>query len=320
MPRRAPAAMVRANLERGGAMSAAAEAGPALRRIALADRGVLAVAGPDARAFMQGLVTNDVGKVDRARAVYAAMLTPQGKFLFDFVMMDDGEGGLLLDAAAARLEALAKRLAFYRLRARVEIADASAALAVTALVGEGAGRAVRLHEAPGNARRDGEAVFAIDPRLAALGARCLHPRPRPPALAGAEGSLDDYHAHRLALAVPEGGIDVLVEKSFILESNFEELNAVDFEKGCYVGQELTARTKFRGTVRRRLFGVVGEAALPAAGTPVVAGGAAIGELRSARGRRGIALIRTDRLRQAGGGTVRIGEVPAQPVKPAWAAF
>ena len=304
-----------------GAADQAGQDGKAgLKRIALSDRGVLAVTGADSRAFMQGLVTNDIDKVDRARAVYAAMLTPQGKFLFDFVAMDDGDGGLLLDVAAARLEALAKRLTFYRLRARVEIADASAALAVTALVGDGAGRAARLYEAPGNARRDGESAWTVDPRLAALGARCLHPRARQPAATVAAGSLGDYHAHRMALAVPEGGIDVLVEKSFILESNFEELNAVDFEKGCYVGQELTARTKFRGTVRRRLFAVAAETPLPAPPAPITAGGATLGELRSARGTRGIALIRTDRLREAEGATVHAGEVAVVPTKPSWAAF
>lgn len=291
-------------------------------RVALTDRGVLAVSGPDARGFMQGIVTNDVRRVDRARVVYAALLTPQGKFLFDFVMADDGAGGLLLDTKRERLPALADRLAFYKLRAKADVADVSDDLAVSALIGDGAPEAAKLRGDAGDARRDGDAVYAVDPRLAALGVRCLHPAGDDPFADRAEGSLDDYHAHRLALAVPEAGTDVLVDKSFILESNFEELNAVDFEKGCYVGQELTARTKFRGKVRRRLFGVVVHGDPPPAGAPVTAGGAEIGELRGVRGDRGVALIRTDRLAEAGGddATVMAGGVRVTPFKPEWASF
>ncbi len=293
-----------------------------LTRIVLTDRGVLAVTGPEARGFMQGIVTNDIERVDRNRVVYAALLTPQGKFLFDFIVMDDGAGGLLLDTKRERLSELAKRLAFYKLRAKAAIADVSDDLTVSALIGDGALEAAELHGGPGNARRDGDTVYAVDPRIPALGVRCLHPAGGDPLAGHAEGALDDYHAHRMSLAVPEAGTDVLVGKSFILESNFEELNAVDFEKGCYVGQELTARTKFRGRVRRRLFGVTCDGDLPAAGAPITAGGAEIGELRSARDGRGIALIRTDRLEEAGGDDAEVmaGDMRVTPVKPEWASF
>ena len=195
-------------------------------------------------------------------------------------------------------------------------------MGVTALIGPEAAAAVKLYPGAGNAWRNGASVSCIDPRLAALGARVVHPRAEPPAPAGfAHGTLEDYQAHRLALAVPEGGSDVLIEKSFILESNFEELNAVDFSKGCYVGQELTARTKFRGTIRRRLFGVTGDGALPPPGTPITAGSAEIGEMRSARDGQGIALIRTDRLEEAGADAVlSAGGVTITPRKPDWASF
>lgn len=293
-----------------------------LKRIILSDRGVLSVTGAEARSFLQGIITNDVNKVDATRSLYAALLTPQGKFLFDFFLYDDGDGGLLLDTKKERLEELAKRLKFYKLRAKAEIVDASDRLCVTALIGDGAGRRARLHEGPGNTRRDGETLLAIDPRVAAMGVRAVHPVSDSPFVAIAEGNPGDYEQHRLAHAVPDGGTDVLVDKSFILESNFEELHAVDFDKGCYVGQELTARTKYRGTIRRRLFGVTAETDLPPAGTPITVGDAEIGELRSGYGHRGIALIRTDRLEEAGGdrADVRAGGIAIKPVKPEWAAF
>ena len=293
-----------------------------LKRIALTDRGVLGVSGPEARGFMQGIVTNDVLKVDRSRALYSALLTPQGKFLFDFIMLDDGDGGLLLDTSRERLPELAKRLGFYKLRAKADIRDLSDELKVTVLIGDNAAKTVKLHSGPGNAWRVGADCYAVDPRLAALGVRCIHPVGDDPLAVHAEGTLDDYAAHRMALAVPEGGTDVLIDKSFILESNFEELNAVDFEKGCYVGQELTARTKFRGTIRRRLFGVTASGDLPEAGTPITVGSAEIGELRSARKGHGIALIRTDRLEEAGGAAAEVmaGDVRVTPVKPDWVSF
>ena len=292
------------------------------RIIPLTDRGVLAIHGPETRSFLQGIITNDIARVDRTRSIYAALLTPQGKFLFDFFIHDDGGDGVLLETAADRMADLARRLTLYKLRSKATIEDVSETLGVSALIGPDAAAAVKLYPGAGNAWRNGATVACIDPRLPALGGRVVHPRTDPPAPAGfADGTLEDYQAHRLTLAVPEGGSDVLIEKSFILESNFEELNAVDFSKGCYVGQELTARTKFRGPIRRRLFGVTGDGALPPPGTPITAGSAEIGEMRSAKGARGIALIRTDRLEEAGADAVlSAGGVTITPYKPEWAAF
>ena len=288
-------------------------------RIALEDRGILAVAGPDAREFLQSIITNDINKVDRARSIYAALLTPQGKFLFDFFICDDGSGGLLLDTRLDRIGSLAQRLDFYRLRAKVDISDASGEWRVSALIGDGAARVARLFNAPGNARHDNGCIIMIDPRLASLGVRALHHPDRPVFREIPEASPRDYEAHRMALAVPEAGTDILVEKSFALESNFDHLNAVDFEKGCYVGQELTARTRYRGTVRRRLFRVTvtGGGELPAPGTPIMAGKAEIGEMRSGVGTCGIALIRMDRLQEAADAEVRSGSVTLRPEKPEW---
>ncbi len=289
------------------------------RRVSLGDRGVLAAGGPDARTFLQGIVTNDIDKVDRARSVYAALLTPQGKFLFDFIICDDGHGGLLIDTPRDRLGELAARLDFYRLRARVTLSDASDDWRVSALLGDGAARAARLVGAAGNTRRDNDMIIMVDPRLAALGVRALH-RPDRSAFPEVPGaSPGEYEALRMALAVPEGGRDILVGKSFALESNLDVLNGVDFEKGCYVGQELTARTRYRGTVRRRLFRVTatGGASLPEPGTPLTAGTAEIGEMRSARGSAGIALVRMDRLAEAGDAEIRAGAVALRPERPEW---
>jgi len=291
--------------------------------VSLSDRGVLGVSGPEARPFLQGLITNDVNRVNPARAIYAALLTPQGKYLFDFLIADDGTGGLLLDTDRARLPELAKRLAFYKLRSKVEIADRSDRLKVTALIGDGAPARAKLSPGAGNARRRDDAMIFVDPRLTKLGVRMIHPVDAPAPFAGdSAGTLDDYEALRLELGVPEGGRDVLVDKSFILESNFEELNAVDFTKGCYIGQELTARTKHRGTIRKRLFRVDVAGDLPPAGTPIMAGDAEIGELRSGRGHMAIALIRTDRLEEAAdkGDALVAGGTPVTATKPDWVKF
>ena len=295
----------------------------AIKSIPLPARGVLGVGGPEARTFLQGLVTNDVTRVNPARAIYAALLTPQGKFLFDFLIADDGIGGLLLDTDRDRLPELAKRLTFYKLRSKVEIVDRSDDLAVTAQIGEAAARHAKLNGAAGNAWRFGDTMIMVDPRLARLGVRLIHPAGQALAIAGDEtGSPEDYEALRLDLGVPEGGRDVLVDKSFILESNFEELNAIDFDKGCYVGQELTARTKHRGKIRKRLFRVDAIGDLPPAGTPIMAGQAEIGEVRSGLGHTAIALIRTDRLEEANekGDDLVAGGIALTPVKPDWVSF
>ncbi len=288
-------------------------------RVAIEGRGVLAIDGPDARAFLQGIITNDIDQVDRACAIYAALLTPQGKFLFDFFIADDGDGGLLLDTRRDRLDTLVERLDFYRLRAKVRIRDVSEDWRVSALIGDEAARIARLVSRPGNARRAECSIIMIDPRLAALGVRVIHPVDRPVFAEIADMSPDAYDAHRLDLSVGEATLDFIVEKSFALESNFDHLNAIDFTKGCYVGQELTARTRYRGTVRRRLYRVVStnDGSLPGPGTLITAGKTEIGEMRSSRGTTGIALIRMDRLEEAGDREIRAGTDALVAERPGW---
>src|SRR5439155_9535939 len=243
--------------------------------VALGERGLLAVAGEDRRAFLQGLVSNDIEKVSAARAIYAALLTAQGKYLHDFFVVALGET-LLLDAEAARLADLQRRLGLYRLRAKVTLAPAAGDLAVFAAFGRDALSALDLPKQPGAAAPFAGGIAFVDPRLAALGARIVAPSERGTAglraLGFAEAPFASYDRLRLEHGIADGSRDLIVEKAILLESGFDELNGVDWEKGCYIGQELTARTKYRGLIKKRLMAVRVDGALPPPGTSVMLGG------------------------------------------------
>jgi folate-binding protein YgfZ len=285
--------------------------------VRLRDRGVLALGGAEARGFLQGLVSNDMNRLTPERAIYAALLTPQGKYLFDFILFERNDE-LLLDVEAARAGELAQRLAMYRLRAKVLIQDRSASLAVVALLGPGLPARFGLAPERGSAGPLGDGVVAIDPRLAALGARAILPDPER-ALDLPEAPPEAYERHRLQLGVPASSSDLLVQKSTLLESNFEALGGVDFNKGCYVGQELTARTKYRALVRKRLLPVRVGGPLPAPGTPLLLGGKDAGELRSGLGDRAMALVRLDALERwrQEGGPFDAGGTAVEPEWPGW---
>jgi hypothetical protein len=258
---------------------------------ALSDRVVLSVSGPETKSFLQGLVTNDVTGLSPDRPLYAALLTPQGKVLFDFIL-SERDGEVLVDCAAASAEALLKRLTMYRLRAKVELKRLDD-LAVLWSMEEFAG-----------AWRD--------PRLPELGWRAIAPRDDSGDVATA------YLAHRLSLGVPEGA-DFGSDKMFALDAGLEELRGVSFDKGCYIGQELTARMKHRGTARKRLLPVAASDHddLPAAGTEVRAGETSLGEITSTYGAQGFALIRLDRWEEAGQAQPRAGDLNIAISKPAW---
>ena len=238
------------------------------------DRTVLRIGGADAREFLQNLVTNDVRALERG-AVYAALLTPQGKYLFDFFLLPDGED-ILLDVQTARAAALAQRLGLYRLRAAVTIAPTSLAV----VLGTGAAPATGL-------------VFA-DPRSEALGWRAYVDEPA--ALLAGITALDpaEMVALRVANGVPESGVELLPEDSYILEMGFERLRGVDFRKGCYVGQEVTARMKHKTELRKGLVRVEVEGPAPAPGTEILAAGKPAGTLHTTAGGRGLAYLRLDR--------------------------
>ena len=281
----------------------------------LEERGILAVSGADRRLFLQGLVSNDVEKLAANRAVYAALLTAQGKYLHDFIMVEEGEA-IWLDAEAARLGDLRRRLAIYRLRAKVEIAERPE-LAVAVVFGEGALAAFGLSDEPGEARPLDGGVMLVDPRLAKLGARIIMDRRRL-ARFGSELTQVDFAAwdrHRLALGIPDGSRDLVPDKSILLEAGFDELHGVDWGKGCYVGQELTARTKYRGLIKKRLFPVRIDGPAPAPGTMVTAEGRDAGEVRSSRDGQGLALLRLDAI--GAGRTLVADAATLMPMRPDW---
>ena len=261
----------------------------------LDDRSVIALSGADARGLLQGLVTNDMEQLSPASALYAALLTPQGKILFDFLMVE-GDGAVLLDCSRSKAEMLVRRLTLYRLRAKVEIELRPQLKVLAAWQGE---------TLPG--------ILFADPRLPQLGARAVVAEAEIPPGAGPAAP---YHSHRRDLGVPEGE-DFGSDAIFALDGDLEQLHAVSFTKGCYVGQELTARMKHRGTARKRLLAVSASADLPPAGTAVMAGDRNIGELTSVTGHDGFALIRLDRLEEAAGSVLSSDRVELRLKKPAW---
>lgn len=287
-------------------------------------RTVISVGGPDRVAFLQGLVSNDVAKAGLSRAIWSAFLTPQGKYLHDFFLVGqaagDGEERLLLDVEAERAADLAKRLKIYKLRSKAEVAPAGEDWAVALAFGAGALAALGLPETPGAAVAWQGGIAYVDPRLAAAGARLILPRATAEAAltqAGfAASSLAEWDRRRLALGLPDGSRDLEVEKTVLLEAGFDELGAIDWQKGCWMGQELTARTRYRGLVKRRLLPVaLTGAAEP--GTPVTAGGKEVGRLRSVEGDRALALLRLDALDAPG--PLQAGEARVEPAIPGWAS-
>jgi len=286
----------------------------------LPDRGVLAVSGPDRRPFLQGLVSNDVDKIGPAAARYAALLTAQGKYLYDFIMIEVGES-LWLDAEALRLSELKNRLSIYRLRAKVALAEKSE-LIMAAVFGKHAAAAFDLPDSPGAGRTFGGGVVFVDPRLASLGVRVILPRETARTIlidAGlVEETADVYDRLRLSLGIPDGSRDLVREKSILLESGFDELNGVDWQKGCYIGQELTARTKYRGLIKKRLMPVQIDGPAPFPGTIITADGREVGEMRSSRNELGLALLRIESVIRDK--TLISGKALIRPVKPSWMHF
>ncbi|MCK4277458.1 folate-binding protein YgfZ [Methyloceanibacter sp.] len=271
----------------------------------LLDRGALRVTGADAAKFLQGIITSDLDKTEDGGAVHAALLTPQGKILFDFFVVAD-DGGFLIEAAKDTLPELSTRLGFYRLRAAVEIAEVPD-LQVAAVW-------------DGTADLPEGATSFADPRLAALGTRILLPKGS--TIGGCdESGAGAYHAHRIRLGVPEGGRDFALGDSFPHEALFDQLNGVDFEKGCFVGQEVVSRMQHRGTTRKRVVPVEGDAPLES-GTEVRAGDLPIGRIGSVDGQFGLALLRLDRAADASakGTKLTAGETAITLHKPAFAQF
>lgn len=282
--------------------------------VGLEDRAVLAVGGPERASFLQGLVSNDTAQVGSERAVYAALLTAQGKYLHDFMLAECGDA-IWIEAEAARLADLKRRLTLYRLRAKVTLAERPD-LAVAAVFD---GAALGLPPQPGAARRLGDGIAFTDPRLAALGARLIAPREALRRVLTDSGlartEFAEYDRLRLGLGIPDGSRDLLPDKSILLEAGFDELNGVDWNKGCYIGQELTARTKYRGLIKKRLFPVAIHGPAPAPGTMITQDGRDAGEMRSSRDGIGLALLRLEAV--AKGERLVAGDTVIKPLTPEW---
>jgi tRNA-modifying protein YgfZ len=271
----------------------------------LPHRSVIAVGGPDRAEFLQGLISNDTAKVGPGQAIWAALLTPQGRFLNDMFVVEDGDGTFLLETERERAAALAKKLKMYTLRSKVTVEDRGDTMEVAVVFGAGAEKILPVI---------GATAF-VDPRLPELGVRVLAPAGQTAAmLLGVDPAPPDaYEALRLRLGVPDGSRDLPVEKALLLESGFDELHGVDWQKGCYMGQELTARTKYRGLIKRRLFPVKIDGALPPPGTPVERDGREVGEIRSGSGDRALAMLQLD----AADGPLTVDGRPIQAERPSW---
>jgi tRNA-modifying protein YgfZ len=257
----------------------------------LPDRGVVKVSGGDARDFLNGLVTTDATLLRPGLGRFGALLTPQGKIVTDFLITEAPSGhggGFLIDCPRALAPGLADKLGFYKLRAKVAVENLSDSLGVLAVW-------------DGDPAIKPDLAFA-DPRNAALGWRILVPAElaqRTADLIGAD-LVDSaaYDAHRIASGVPRGGMDFMYGDAFPHETNMDRLHGVDFEKGCYVGQEVVSRMQHRGSARTRTVRVVLEDVSPEPGTAVLAGDKAVGTMGSSAKGAGLALLRTDRVADA----------------------
>ncbi len=257
----------------------------------LPDRGVVKVSGEDARNFLNGLVTTDVTELKPGLAKFGALLTPQGKIIVDFLITEAPAGhggGFLFDCPRALAQALTDKLRFYKLRAKVTVENLSESLGVIAAWG-------------GESAMQPDLTYA-DPRAQALGYRILAPHDlvaKVAALIGADlVEPAAYEAQRIACGVPRGGLDFIYGDAFPHETNMDRLNGVDFDKGCYVGQEVVSRMQHRGTARTRTVKILLDGPGPEAGASILAGDKPVGTIGSTAGGTGLALVRTDRVADA----------------------
>lgn len=282
-----------------------------VQRIApLPHRGVLEIQGEDKAPFLQGLITQDIQHVTPEKAIYTTLLSPQGRFLYDFFIMEK-EASYFLEAEASRLDSLLKKLSLYKLRSHVTLA-LRPDLNVFALWGKDLASSLGLIEERGFV----QGGLFMDPRLLELGARAIGE-------VGNSGfqsaTPEEYDLHRLVLGVPEGGRDLIPEKSILLESGLDELQAISWTKGCYMGQELTARTKYRGLVRKRLFPVRIEGEPPPEETKIFLDNQPAGKMMTHQGNQGLALLRLEAFKayEAGQGELQWEKTRLKPYVPFW---
>ncbi|MEM6682081.1 MAG: folate-binding protein [Pseudomonadota bacterium] len=249
----------------------------------LSDRAVIRLSGPDWKAMLQGLITNTVDKIAPDSWLYAGLLSPQGKYLFDFFITRDGEDAVM-DVAAEQRDTLVRKLMMYRLRSKVDITPTDDAIYAHW------GETFDTH---------------LDPRLPAMGQRRLQGEDT--------ASAQDYKAHRIRLGIPDGPLDFIADKTLWLETNADLLNGVDFQKGCYVGQENTARMRYRGKVRRRLIPIQSDAPIPEH-TPIMLGRKQAGDTRSSSGTHALANLRVEDLNKE---PFMVGDTEIKAWIPEW---
>src|SRR3984885_6554908 len=258
----------------------------------LSDRGVVKVAGDEARSFLHGLVSSDILELKPGAARFCALLTPQGKIIADFIATEapaqDG-GGFFLDVPRERVKTLVDRLNLYKLRSHVMVEDLSEILAVLAVWG-------------GTVTTAFAGLAYPDPRLPALGMRVMLPPHRAGAAAADLGAVlveaGAYEAHRIALGVPRGGVDFGYGEAFPHEADMDQLGGIDFAKGCYVGQEVVSRMQHRGSARTRTVRLLLDGPAPEVGSAILAGDKSVGTMGSAADGHALALMRIDRVGEA----------------------
>ena len=276
----------------------------------LSDRGVVKVSGEDARGFLNGLVTTDVGALQPGLGRFGALLTPQGKIVIDFLVTEAPAGhggGFLIDCPKALAAQLATKLGFYKLRAKVSVENLTDKLGALAVW-------------DGTPETQIDLSFA-DPRDARLGWRILIPQDlaeKAAKLAGADLADEAaYDAHRIACGVPRGGLDFGYGNAFPHETNMDRLHGIDFDKGCYIGQEVVSRMQHRGTARTRTVRVVHDGAAPEAGVAILAGDRQVGTMGASAQGQGLALLRIDKVGDAldAGTPLTAGGIPVQLAAP-----
>jgi len=283
---------------------------------AMPHRAVLSLSGPDCKNFLQGLISNDIAKTENGQAIWAALLSPQGKYLHEFFLAPpegqkdasekDAEQNFWLEGEAERFDDLLKRLKLYRLRSKVTLETQQDGIAVYSLWGEGLEAAFDLkisdcHQGKAPVKNTEPGRLFFDPRHPMVGMRAFLPKDTAEAFLQERGvvkaELQDWDQKRIALALPDGSRDMQIDKTILLENGFDELSAVDWKKGCYVGQEVTARSKYRGLIKKRLLPLFSKeqadlSDLPF-GSDVLLDGKRVGELRSVAGSYALALVRLE---------------------------
>ena len=278
--------------------------------IALKDRGIIKVAGPDAIGFLNNLITNNMELLNKEKAIFAGLLTPQGKIAYEFFVVRVGDT-YLLELVGTALSDLMKKLMLYKLRANVSLEDASNLYEIFSL-GGGEIEASLINS-----------VVFKDPRSDAMGWRVYLPKGETLNIEGLEsGSFGDYDRLRLSAEMPEGGVDYPLGDCFPHEAAFDQLEAIDFKKGCYVGQEVVSRMEHRGTARKRIVRIIGGGELPATGSEIRSENSLIGVLGTSCGADGLALVRLDRVAKAlsNGDQIMVENVTVEVAMPSWAEY